>query len=91
MVADPKIRFEEILERAEKSFERVMGRMEDVTPDAPIGSEPMSQEEMLRDYVQVREDPIALRERAQEFVRQHGFRKGILTYKDWVVDMERLT
>ena len=90
-MADPTARFESILERSEKTFERIMGGMEEVTPDRPIGSEPVSKEELLRDYVLVREDQTALTDRAQEFIRQHGFRKGILTYKDWVVDMERLT
>ena len=88
-MADPTKRFEEILERSEKTFERMMGGMEEVTPDRPIGSEPVSKEDLLRDYLLVREDPTALRDRAQEFIRQHGFRKGILTYKDWIVDMEK--
>ena len=88
-MADPTARFESILERSEKTFERIMGGMEEVTPDRPIGSEPVSKEELLRDYVLVREDQTALTDRAQEFRRQHGFRKGILTFQQWIIDMEK--
>jgi hypothetical protein len=90
VVADPTERFEDIARRAEATAERIMGKVEAISPDRPIGSERQSNEELLRDYIPIQSDQVALDQRAKEFISQYGFREGLKTYQQWVIEMEKL-
>lgn len=89
-MVDPTERFEGIIKRVETTFERIRGNIEDVSPSRPIGSERMSNEDLLRDYTPIRFDQAALDQRAKEFISQYGFKEGLKTFQAWILEMEQL-
>lgn len=77
------------MKRAEEGFERIVSRIEKVAPERPIGSEKVDDEELMQDYLLARDDPEQLGLRLEKFKQQYGRRKGVLTFAEWISNMER--
>lgn len=80
-MADPAKRFDDIMDRAEKSFERIMGRIE--TPQRPLGAETMSKEEMRAEFQPIALDPDGLTLKRMELDRAYGPAEGAKQFVQW--------
>ena len=64
-------KFDEIMDRAEESFNRIMGRIAEPTP--PPGATATSREDMLTEFRTIEIDPDGLTLKRDELVRRERF------------------
>ena len=78
-------KFDEIMDRAEKSFDRIMGRISEPTP--PPGATATSREDMLTEFRTIELDPDGLTLRREELDRAHGPAEGAKQFAKWYRDL----
>ncbi len=78
-------KFDEIMDRAEKSFDRIMGRIE--SPTRP-GVTATSREDMLTEFQAIALDPDGLTLKREELDRAHGAAEGARQFAKWYRDMQ---
>ena len=88
-VADLIDRLDEIMDRAEESFNRIMGRIGIGPPTRPIGSTEMPRGEMLADFRAIALDTDGLTLRREELTRALGPAEGTKQFARWYREMMR--
>ncbi|KKL17507.1 hypothetical protein LCGC14_2484870 [marine sediment metagenome] len=87
---DSTARLEKILNNALKRTEKMV---EDIIPkvvNRPLGSEKMSPDDQLRDYLSIKDDTLMLTDRLQQMMTQEGAERGREMWADWILDSEKL-
>jgi hypothetical protein len=84
-VADPTKKFDELIDRAEKSFDRIMGKISG--PARPPGSTATSRGDMLAEFREIELDPDGLTLKREELDRAHGPVEGARQFAQWYRDM----
>ncbi len=84
-MADIDKRFDDIMDRAAKSFDRIMGRIQ--TPSRP-GATVTSREEMLAQFGPIALDKDGLTLKRMELDRAHGPAEGAKQFVEWYRDMQ---
>ena len=79
-------RFDDIMDKAEKSFDRIMGGME--SPTRP-GATVTSREEMLVQFLPIALDKDGLTLKRMELDRAHGPAQGALKFVEWYTDLAK--
>ena len=80
------------LERIAKSVKARLDKAEEEIPSSvvnrPLDSEPMSGQEFSQDYSMVKDDPVLLTQRLEEFQNQYLFKRGLEKWMDWIENGE---
>ena len=83
-MADIDKRFDDIMDRAAKSFDRIMGRIQ--APSRP-GETVTSREEMLAQFQPIALDQEGLTLKRMELDRAHGPAEGAKKFVEWYTDL----
>ncbi len=78
-------KFDEIMDRAEESFNRIMGRIG--TPAPPPGATATPREDMLTEFRAIEIDPDGLTFKREELDRAYGPAEGAKQFAKWYRDM----
>ncbi len=82
-MADPAKKFEEVSERALKTFERLIGGMSTPRPGETV----TSREEMLAQFQPIALDPDGLTLKRMELDRAYGPAEGAKQFVKWYTDL----
>ena len=88
MPRDPTSEHEALIRRGAEDYVRWLQEIGPQILNRPIGTEPVSPEDQLADYMSVREDPEGLRKRLEALTQQYGNPRGTFQWTRWINHME---